>query len=76
MGFIMDGLDAEGYDRSYTDRQLVNRIFAYFKPHLGAMGFVALMIVLDSLLSAVCPSSSRGASTPLPSTSRGSGQAH
>ena len=55
MGFIMDGLEAEGYDRSYTDRQLLNRIFAYFRPHLGAMAFVALMIVLDSLMSAVLP---------------------
>jgi ATP-binding cassette, subfamily B, bacterial len=55
MGFIMDGLDAEGYDREYSDRQLLGRIFDYFRPHLGAMGFVATMIVLDSLMSAVLP---------------------
>ena len=55
MGFIMDGLEAEGYDREYTDRQLLGRIFDYFRPHLGAMGFVATMIVLDSLMSAVLP---------------------
>jgi ATP-binding cassette subfamily B protein len=55
MGFLMDGLEAEGYDRSYSDRQLVSRIFSYFRPHVGAMSFVALMIVLDSLLSAVLP---------------------
>lgn len=55
MGFIMDGLGAEGYDRTYTDRQLLSRIFDYFRPHLWAMGFVALMIVSDSLLSAVLP---------------------
>jgi len=55
MGFIMDGLDAEGYDRSYSDRQLLGRIYDYFQPHLGAMSFVALMIVLDSLMSAVLP---------------------
>ena len=47
MGFLMDGIDAEGYDRSYSDRELLGRIFDYFRPHLGAMGFVALMIVLD-----------------------------
>ena len=55
MGFLMDGIDAEGYDRSYTDRQLLGRIFDYFRPHLAAMGFVATMIVLDSLMSAVLP---------------------
>jgi ABC-type multidrug transport system fused ATPase/permease subunit len=55
MGFLMDGIDAEGYDRSYTDRQLLGRIFDYFRPHLPAMGFVATMIVLDSLMSAVLP---------------------
>lgn len=55
MGFLMDGLDAEGYDREYTDRQLLRRIFDYFRPHLRIMSFVALMIVLDSLMSAVLP---------------------
>ena len=55
MGFLMDGIDAEGYDRSYSDRELLGRIFDYFRPHLGAMSFVALMIVLDSLMSAVLP---------------------
>ena len=55
MGFLMDGLEAEGYDRSYTDRQLLGRIYDYFRPHLPTMGFVATMIVLDSLMSAVLP---------------------
>ncbi|MFN3980863.1 MAG: ABC transporter ATP-binding protein [Caldilinea sp.] len=55
MGFLMDGLEAEGYDRNYTDRQLLGRIYDYFRPHLPTMGFVATMIVLDSLMSAVLP---------------------
>ncbi|MFO7631202.1 MAG: ABC transporter ATP-binding protein [Caldilinea sp.] len=55
MGFLMDGLDAEGYDRTYTDRQLLGRISDYFRPHLPTMAFVATMIVLDSLMSAVLP---------------------
>jgi hypothetical protein len=38
MGFIMDGLDAEAYDREYTDRQLLARIIGYFKPHFPMMG--------------------------------------
>ena len=55
MGFIMDGIEAEGYDRSYSDRELLGRIIDYFRPHLGMMGVVALMIVLDSLMSAALP---------------------
>ncbi|MBN2304355.1 MAG: ABC transporter ATP-binding protein [Anaerolineae bacterium] len=49
MGFIMDGLDAEEYDRQYTDRDLVRRIAHYFRPQAKRMGLVALMIVLNSL---------------------------
>lgn len=55
MGFIMDGLDAEAYDRSYTDRELINRIIGYFRPHLPVMGGVAGMIVLNSLMEAAIP---------------------
>jgi hypothetical protein len=32
MGFLMDGLDAEAYDRKYNDRELVRRIAGYFWP--------------------------------------------
>ena len=55
MGFIMDGLDAETYDREYTDRQLLARIIGYFKPHLSIMGIIAVMIVLNSLMDAAFP---------------------
>ena len=55
MGFIMDGLDAEAYDRTYSDRQLIDRIFSYFKPHLGAMTVVAGTIVLNSVMDSVLP---------------------
>jgi len=34
MGFLMDGLDAEEYDRTYGDRELVRRILSYFRPHV------------------------------------------
>ncbi|MEJ7651878.1 MAG: hypothetical protein WKH64_00200 [Chloroflexia bacterium] len=30
MGFIMDGLEADEYDREYSDRDLLRRIVAYF----------------------------------------------
>jgi ATP-binding cassette subfamily B protein len=55
MGFIMDGLDSEAYDRTYSDRQLLDRIYSYFKPHLPSMTVVAGMIVLNSGMDAVLP---------------------
>jgi len=55
MGFLMDGIDAEAYDRSYTDRELLNRIRGYFWPHRRKMGLVAGMIVLNSLTEAALP---------------------
>ena len=55
MGFIMDGLDAEAYDREYTDRQLLVRIIKYFRPHLTAMIGVAIFIMLNALLDAAIP---------------------
>jgi len=55
MGFIMDGLDAEAYDRTYKDRQLIARIIRYFRPHLPTMLFVAGLIVFNSLLDTAFP---------------------
>ncbi len=55
MGFIMDGLDAEAYDRSYTDRELLKRIIGYFRPHLRVMGGVAGMVLLNSLMESAFP---------------------
>lgn len=55
MGFIMDGLDAEDYDRQYGDRELLNRILAYFKPAAGAMALVGVMISLNSIAQIVQP---------------------
>jgi ABC-type multidrug transport system fused ATPase/permease subunit len=55
MGFIMDGLDAEAYDRAYSDRSLVRRILGYFRPKLGTMLLVAAMILLASMLDTVLP---------------------
>jgi len=55
MGFIMDGLDAETYDREYKDSQLLARIIGYFRPHLPRMGMIAIMIVLNSVMDAAFP---------------------
>jgi ABC-type multidrug transport system fused ATPase/permease subunit len=55
MGFVMDGLDAEAYDRQYSDWYLFKRIAAYFRPHLRRMGWVTGMIILVSVVEAALP---------------------
>ncbi len=55
MGFIMDGLDAEAYDRQYDDRDLVRRILSYFRPQGGRMIVVALAILAGSLVNTAMP---------------------
>lgn len=55
MGFLMDGLDAEAYDRKYTDKQLVQRILGYFRPQSRKMLTAAGMILLASGLDTLVP---------------------
>ncbi len=55
MGFILDGLEAEEYDRSYNDRQLVKRIVTYFQPERWRMLGVSAVIVLSSVFSTLLP---------------------
>jgi ATP-binding cassette subfamily B protein len=55
MGFFT-GLDAEAYDRTYSDRQLVRRMVEYFKPHARRIvGIVAGLLII----------SAAGAATPV-----------
>ncbi|MGD9099341.1 MAG: ABC transporter transmembrane domain-containing protein, partial [Anaerolineae bacterium] len=49
MGFILDGLETEAYDRNYSDRELVGRIVGYFEPHRRPMGLVAVALTLNSV---------------------------
>jgi ABC-type multidrug transport system fused ATPase/permease subunit len=55
MGFIMDGLEAEAYDRTYSDKYLIARIIGYFRPKLLVMIFVAALIILSSILDTAFP---------------------
>jgi ABC-type multidrug transport system fused ATPase/permease subunit len=55
MGFIMDGLGAEAYDRNYSDRELLRRIASYFRRHRRVMVLIAVMIGLNSLMDAAFP---------------------
>ncbi len=54
MGFFR-GLDAEAYDRQYTDRHLARRILEYFRPHRRQVGLLAFLIVAISLAGAGQP---------------------
>ena len=55
MGFVLDGLDAEAYDRTYSDRALVRRIAEYFRPHTRTMALVAGMVALAALAETIIP---------------------
>ena len=54
MGFFA-GLNAEKYDRKYTDRELVRRIVKYFQPHLHRLALVVVMVLLVAATSALQP---------------------
>ena len=55
MAAIMQGLQAEKYDREYSDKQLFGRLWLYFRKHLGKFVVVALAIVTTSIMSATIP---------------------
>jgi ATP-binding cassette subfamily B protein len=55
MGFMMDGLDAEAYDRSYSDRDLVRRVLGYFWSQQARLITVSLAIVLHALCETALP---------------------
>lgn len=54
MGFFA-GLDAEKYDRKYSDRELVRRIVGYFRPHIKRLLLVAVLLLVVSGSSALMP---------------------
>ncbi len=55
MGFVMDGLDADAYDREYSDRALLRRIINYFRPQARPMLIVALAVFVGSLTDTAVP---------------------
>ncbi len=55
MAGLTGGLTAEAYDRSYTDRQLLGRISAYFRPQAKRVSIVALLVALISLAATITP---------------------
>lgn len=55
MGFVMDGLDAEDYDRQYSDRELLSRIWQYFKPHTKRIAIVGGAVFLTAVFDTALP---------------------
>jgi ATP-binding cassette, subfamily B, bacterial len=54
MGFF-SGLNAEKYDRQYSDKALVGRILSYFKPYLWQMIIIAVLVLLLAGFGALQP---------------------
>ncbi len=54
MGFFT-GLDAERYDRQYSDRQLIRRIAGYFKPYSRMLIFVTILLLVIAGAGALTP---------------------
>jgi ATP-binding cassette subfamily B protein len=55
MGFVLDGLDTEAYDREYSDRALVARILSYFRPFRKQVFFVAVALTINSIAGSGAP---------------------
>ncbi len=55
MGFILDGLESESYDRKYPDRVLLRRILSYFRPHTLRLGVVSAALALTSIAGVLSP---------------------
>jgi len=55
MGFLRAGLEAEAYDREYTNRELIARLGGYFRPWLGRFGVIVLLVTLFSLAQTAAP---------------------
>lgn len=49
------GLEAEQYDRLYKDKDLLNRIFKYFRPYRRQMVIVTLFLTLTAFTYAAIP---------------------
>ena len=54
MGFFA-GLNDEKYDRQYTDRELMRRIFDYFKPQIKRLAWVIALVILLAVIGAALP---------------------
>jgi ATP-binding cassette subfamily B protein len=52
---FFSGLEFEGYDRQYTDRQLIQRVAEYFRPYSRKIIIISTMLVVIAIASAALP---------------------
>jgi len=55
MGFVLDGIRPDSYDRTYSDGALIRRIVPYFRPHRGAVALAVLAILLTAITAIALP---------------------
>ena len=55
MATITRGLDGEAYDRQYTDKELIQRILDYFRPHWRKIIVISFSLLLLALTNAAFP---------------------
>jgi ATP-binding cassette subfamily B protein len=55
MGILQAGLEAESYDRSYSNQELISRLASYFRPWGKRFTIIAICVSLFSLAQAGVP---------------------
>lgn len=55
MAAILRGLEAEAYDRQYSDKELLKRILNYFRPHRRKVTIITICVFLMALSGAALP---------------------
>ncbi len=55
MGFIMDGLHADDFDRNYSDISLLKRILSYFRAYKFSIFLIVVSLLLSSFASTLVP---------------------
>jgi ATP-binding cassette subfamily B protein len=55
MGFVMDGLDAEAYDKTYEDSELLRRVIGYFRPEGGRMLLISFSVLVNAVSETALP---------------------
>lgn len=55
MAAIMSGLEAEAYDRKYSDKELINRLWRYFAAHRRKVFIVTVCIFAMAAIGASVP---------------------
>jgi ATP-binding cassette subfamily B protein len=55
MAFILDGLETETYDRTYSDKQLFKRIVSYMKPFARKLIGISIILFFNSLAASFGP---------------------